>query len=97
MSRACGPPLSEAEIEQIVNSVAAADTEAELAMASDAIIRLVDMQERGVLRPDSEDALALAFAEQYAEELRYVPCGDGGFAMTAHAGPMTTRCTSSTW
>ena len=41
-------------------------------MASDAIIQLVDMQERGVLRPDSEDALALAFAEQYANELRYV-------------------------
>ena len=33
-------------------------------MASDAIIQLVDMQERGVLRPDSEDALALAFAEK---------------------------------
>ena len=41
-------------------------------MASDAIIQLMDMQERGGFRPKSEDALALAFAEQYANELRYV-------------------------
>ena len=41
-------------------------------MVSDAVIRLAEMQERGVLRPDSEDALALTFAEQYADELRYV-------------------------
>jgi putative DNA primase/helicase len=36
------------------------------------IVRLAEMQERGTLNPDSEDALALAFAEQYANELRYV-------------------------
>jgi hypothetical protein len=33
-------------------------------MASDAIIQLVDMQERGVLRPDSEDALGSRAATQ---------------------------------
>jgi len=36
------------------------------------IVQLSELQERGALRPDSEDALALLFAERYANELRYV-------------------------
>ncbi|HZN28888.1 MAG TPA: phage/plasmid primase, P4 family [Xanthobacteraceae bacterium] len=38
----------------------------------DNILKLAELQERGTLRPDSEDALALIFAERYAGELRYV-------------------------
>jgi putative DNA primase/helicase len=41
-------------------------------MDDNAIIRLSELQERGTLKPDSEDALALIFADRYADELRYV-------------------------
>jgi phage/plasmid-associated DNA primase len=41
-------------------------------MDDNTIIRLSELQERGTLKPDCEDALALIFAERYAEELRYV-------------------------
>jgi len=41
-------------------------------MDDSAIIRLSELQERGTLKPDTEDALALAFAQRYADELRYV-------------------------
>jgi putative DNA primase/helicase len=37
-----------------------------------AIIRLSELQERGALKPDSEDALARLFAERYADQLRFV-------------------------
>ena len=37
-----------------------------------AIIRLSELQERGALKPDSEDALALLFAQRYANQLRFV-------------------------
>ena len=57
-------------------------------MDESTIIRLSELQERGTLQPDSEDALALIFAERYAKELRYVAMWGGGFAMTAHAGPI---------
>jgi putative DNA primase/helicase len=43
-----------------------------MATSDENIIRLAELQEKGTLRPDSEDALALAFAERYADELRYV-------------------------
>jgi putative DNA primase/helicase len=41
-------------------------------MDSENIVRLAELQEKGTFKPDSEDALALAFAERYADELRYV-------------------------
>src|SRR5262245_55225473 len=43
-----------------------------MATSDENIIRLAELQEKGAVRPDSEDALALAFAERYANELRYV-------------------------
>lgn len=41
-------------------------------MDDSTIFRLSELQEHGTLKPDSEDALALIFAERYAGELRYV-------------------------
>jgi putative DNA primase/helicase len=43
-----------------------------MATSDENIIRLAELQEKGTLKPDSEDALALAFAERYADKLRYV-------------------------
>jgi len=41
-------------------------------MDDNTIIRLSELQEHGTLKPDSEDALALLFAERYADQLRFV-------------------------
>ena len=38
----------------------------------DNIVRLAELQENGELPPTAEDAIALAFADRHAHELRYV-------------------------
>ena len=63
-----------------------------------AIIRLSDLQERGTLKPDSEDALALLFAERYADQLRFVAMWGRWLRYDGVCWSfLTTRCTSSIW
>ena len=45
---------------------------------TDNILKLAALQESGELPPAAEDAIALAFAERHAHELRYVAAGGGG-------------------
>ena len=53
-------------------------------MDDSTIIRLSELQERGTLKPDCEDALALIFADRYADCVTS-PCGGSGYATMARA------------